>query len=262
MSTQVQDKYFSGQGKVYIGEIDPATNKPKGFIHVGNAPALKIAFKTDTEDLYESMSGNQLLAKRISRKKTADVTLQIQNLSKENLAIALYGTNAAVTGSTATAESQVAFLGTDVALAYPSVSAVVVKGTGAKSAKTYVLDKNYTVDAAFGTIRLFSDAEQIAAAAVDKITANDILAIDYTYAAHSKITAFSGTAKEYVLRFEGINTANDGSKFLVTVHRFVPDPLKDWSLIADKAGEIEFSGGALADSNRVAEDQFASYIEL
>ena len=262
MSTQVTDRYFSGQGKVYLGEIDQTTKKPKGFLHVGNATGLKIAFKTDVEDLYESMSGNQLLAQRIPRKKTSDISLQIQNVSKENLAIALYGSVAAVTGASVTAESKVAYLGTDINLLYPSVTSVVVKGTGAKSAVTYVLNKNYTVDATFGTIYLMTTAEQTAASAVASIAASDVLAIDYTYAAHSIVKAFASNSKEYVLRYEGINTSNSGSKFLVTIHRFVPDPLKDWSLIADKAGEIDFSGGALADTSRASDDQFASYIEL
>lgn len=262
MSTAVSDKYFSGQGKVFLGEIDSTTGKPKGFIHVGNAPTCKISFKTDTEDKYESMSGNQLLTKRIPRKKTADVTLQIENFSKENLAIAIYGDTSAITGSSVTAESAIAYLGKEIGLLHPSVSAVVVKGTGAKSAKTYVVDKNYTVDAVYGTVHIMSAAAQTAASATDVIAEADVLAIDYTYAAYNKTKAFSNTGKEYVVRMEGINTAEGGEKFLATIWKFRPDPLKELSMIDDKTSSIELSGGALADTSRADGDQFYTLASL
>jgi hypothetical protein len=261
MSFKVVDKYFSGQGNVYLAEIDPATNKPKGFVNIGNAPVCKISFKTDVEDKFESRSGNQLLAKRIPRKKTSDCTISIENCSKENLAIALYGASNVITGAAVAGESAIAYLGAETALLNPGVSAVVVKGTGAKSAKTYVLNKNYTVDTTYGTIHLMTTAEQTAAAAADLIADGDALAIDYTFASYTKTQAFTHTGREYVVRMEGVNTAESADLFLAQIWRFMPEPLKELSLIDDKTSPIELTGAAMADTSRADGDQFFTLIK-
>ena len=260
MSQTVTDTYFSGQGKVFLGKIDPTTNKPKGFTHVGNAPTFKVAFKIEKEEKYESMSGNMLLTKSIPRKKTADGTLVIENCSKANLAIALYGAANVVTGTSVTGESKIAYLGLNIDLLHPGVSAVVVKGTGAKSAKTYVINKNYTVDATYGTIYLMTAAEQTAATATDLIAESDVLAIDYTFTTYTKTQAFTNTGEEYVVRMEGVNTAESGDKFLAIVWKFRPEPLKELSLIDDKTGNIELSGAVMADTSRADGDQFFTLV--
>lgn len=260
MGTSVNDRVFSGAGRVYLGEIDSVTKKPKGFLHVGNVPVCKISLSTETEDLYESMSGNQLLTKRIPRKKTAELSLNLSSWSKENLAIALYGTSATVTGSTANDEAVTAYLGKDVPLLHVSVSAVTVENS--TGLITYVVDKNYTVDADYGTIHIMTTAEQTAAGATDMITEAQALLVNYTFAGYDKTSAFTNTGKEYALRLEGVNSAEDGEKFLVIVHRFVPAPIKDWSLIDDKTGPIDISGAVIADTTRADGDQFVTEIRM
>lgn len=260
MSTTTATKTFSGAGRVYLAKRG-TTGVTGKFVHLGNAPQLKIGLKTDNEDLYESMSGNQLLMKRIPRKKTADVSLQVTNADMANIALGLYGTNEAVSSGTVTSGDYTAYLNGEIDLGKVNVSLVVIKDA-ATGLITYEVNKNYTVDADFGTVHFFTTAEQTAKGAVANIAEAEALHINFSYAAFDRVNAFTTTGDEYVLIMEGINISESGQKFKVTVHRFIPEPMKDWSLIDDKTQTIDISGAALADTSRAEGDQFLSYIEL
>lgn len=247
MPRATETNYFSGQGIVYLAEKDTSGNL-LGYRDVGNVPELKLSFNTEVQEHKEARTGNRLIDLRLATDKSCTASITLDGFDPETLKTAMYAAVTTTAAGSATAESVTARLGKVVALSKIKVSTVVVKGTGAKSAKTYVLDKNYTVSADNGSIYIMSAAEQTAASAVDQIADADVLAVDYAYAAQTSTQAFKDSQKTYSLRFEGLNTADGNAPVVVTIPNFRPDPLKDLSLISGELQTFQMEGAALADT--------------
>ena len=247
MARATETQLFSGQGIVYLAEKD-SNGILLGYRDVGNVPELKLSFATTAIEHKESRTGNRLIDMKLATDKSCTASITLDGFDPETLKTAMYATVTTATAGTATAESATARIGKVIPLTKIQVAAVVVKGTGAKSAKTYVLDKNYTVSAANGSVYILTAAEQTTAAATDQIADADVLAIDYTYAAQTSTQAFKDSQKTYSLRFEGLNTADSNSPVVVTIPNFRPDPLKDLSLISNELQSFAMEGAALADT--------------
>jgi hypothetical protein len=85
-------RYYLGQGKVYISERDPDLGTPVGgFRFLGNVPMLKISTSTQKVSHFESYTGQQLEDLSIETKKSASFMLTLEDFSKENLGIAFFG---------------------------------------------------------------------------------------------------------------------------------------------------------------------------
>ena len=247
MPRETVTKYFSGQGIVYLAEKDSSGNL-LGFRDVGNVPELKLAFKTDTIDHKESRTGNRLIDLRLSTGKDCTASFTLEGFDPETLKTAMFASSNTVTAGTAVTESITARLGKVVPTGKIKISNLVVKGTGANSAITYVIDKNYTVNTETGSIYIMSAAEQTAASAVASIADGAVLGLTYDHAAQSITKAFKEAQKTYTLRFEGLNTADDNNPVVVTIPNFRPDPLKDLSLISADLQTFAMDGAALADT--------------
>ncbi len=89
--------YASFQGRVFLGKRDVA-GLPIEVRSPGNVADLKLSLKTDVLEHYESQTGQRSLDHRMVKQKSATVNLTIEEFTKENLALALYGNH--VTGST------------------------------------------------------------------------------------------------------------------------------------------------------------------
>ena len=88
--------YASFQGRVYLGKRD-AAGLPIEVRSPGNVAELKLSLKTDVLEHYESQTGQRTLDHRMVKQKSATVNLTIEEFTKENLALALYGNH--VTGT-------------------------------------------------------------------------------------------------------------------------------------------------------------------
>lgn len=242
-------EYFSGQGVVYLANRDAVTGLPTGFTDIGNVTDLKLSFKTNVIEHKESRTGSRMIDLRLATDKSCEASMTMDSFDADTLCKAMFGTLTTVASGTGVNEAAIiARLGKVVPLSKIKVSNVVIAGTGAKSAKTYVVDKNYTVDVNSGSIYFFTAAEQTAASAVDQIADADVVSITYNHAAQESIETFKAAQGEYVLRFEGLNTAQDNEPVIVTIHKFRPDPLKDLSLITNDLNKFELSGAALMDT--------------
>lgn len=248
MPRETTTEYFSGQGIVYLAEKDAVTGLPLGFRDIGNVPELKLSFSSENAEKKESRTGQRLTAIRVNTGNTATASITLDGFDAETLKTAMFASVANDAAGNVAAESATARLGLVVPLSKIKVSSVVVKGTGAKSAKTYVLNKNYTINTETGSLYILTTAEQTAAAAADQIADGDVLAVDFAYAAQTKVSAFKGSQKTYCLRFEGLNTALDNEPVVVTLPNFRPDPLKDLSLISDDLQTFVMDGAVLADT--------------
>ncbi len=254
----VESKYYSGQGIVLIGARN-AEGKILGYRNIGNVSGLELSIEVSTLEHKESSTGQRATDKRLTTEQKSTINMTLESLNKENLAMALRGDAAAVAGAAVADEQVTAYLGMTVPLMHMNLDpevAVVVQGTGAKSATTYVLDHNYTVNEGAGSINILSAADQTAAGAVASIDDAEELEISYTHLGYSKVDAMTQGVKEYALRFEGLNTAEDNKPVVVEVFKFEADPLQNLALINDEIAQMSVAGSALADLTRTTGSKF------
>lgn len=227
--------YYSGQGRLGIGDRDPVTGAFDNVVYVGNVTSLTTDIAIQKFEHKESMSGDRGIDLTVVQEKNATFKFTAESLKLDLLAIGLYGVNSTVAGGTVVGESHKVKRGQAIPLRHPKVSAIVVK----KAAATINEATNYDYDAGFGTI-------YIKATAAD-LQDDDTVTVDYTYAGHDKLEAFTvQTPPERYLRFEGLNTV-DGSLRLVEIPRAAFDPLTGLEFINEELGSGEFGGNLLPD---------------
>lgn len=243
--------YYSGQGRLGIGERNATTGELSNVIFVGNVTSLTIDIAVDKFEHKESMSGNRGIDLTIIKEKNATFKFTSESLSLDALKLGLYGVSAAITGSNVVDEPHNDVKkGTAIPLKFPKVSSVVVK----KAAVTMVEGTDYQVDEGFGTVYILASGATI----VD----GDDLTISYTYADHTDLQAFTtGTPPERYLRFEGLNTV-DGSLRLLEIPRAAFDPLTGLEYINEELGSGEFGGNALPDLTIVGAGKSQYFREL
>ena len=237
-------EYFSGQGRLIIGDRDPTTGIGFNFLEVGNVPALSIDIATTKFEHKESMSGNR--GKDISnyKEKNGTAKFTLESWSKVNLAMSLHGIALSNTTATVLAEPHIYKLANPIVpLKYPKVSVVVVK----KGATT-IASTEYTVDLDFGTIRFNTTVAGLAD--------GDAITVGYTVGAYESVDALSlPNVVEKVFRFEGINTI-DGKLVVVDIPRFSVDPLSTLPLINDELGSYDVVGNILQDPTITSGSQY------
>lgn len=248
MTYALVDRYFSGQGELLIAERDSVTGLPLGYRPVGNVPDLKITNAPSNLEHKESRTGNRSTDLRLQTELKVGFSFTLENLNKENLALALRGKATSVVGASVTAEASKVYLGLVMALKHAKVSAVVVK----KAAATLVAYTNpatpydYKVNAAMGSI------EWSATPSTSGLVDGDEVAIDYTHAAQEVVEGLTEGTSERFLRFEGLNTADENSPVIVDIFRAAADPLKELALISDTVGQFVLEGSIYADPLRPA----------
>jgi len=236
--TCVVSQYFSGQGPVLLATRDPSTGAPEGFLPVGNVASLTIAVEREEFEHKESCSGARAIDLTITQEISATVTMVLESLNRENLALALFGTSSTITGASVVAEQIIARHDKFVPLAHIKVSAIVVEPSGGGA--PFTLGTDYEENLEFGTICVLSTGTIVDLAALE---------VDYTFATQDEVEAItSSTPPERALRFEGLNTASaPNTEFLVDVFRFQGAPLAELALIQDEVSQMSIEGDALVD---------------
>ena len=232
--------YASFQGRVYLGKRD-ANGNPIEVRSPGNVADLKLSLKTEVLEHFESQSGQRSLDHRMVKSKSATVSLAIEEFTKENLALALYGTHVATASGTVTDEplgGVTPVVGDRYFLAHPKVSTLVVKDSAATPA-TLTLGTHYTADTDFGAIQ-FLDPSSFTAP----------FKASYGFGDVSEIGIFTQPLPERFLRLEGLNTAQGNARVLVELYRVAFDPLKELALISNEYNKFELEGALLADATK------------
>ena len=232
--------YASFQGRVYLGKRD-INGLPIEVRSPGNVADLKLSLKTEVLEHYESQSGQRSLDHRMIKSKSATINLSIEEFTKENLALALYGTHVVTTGGTVTDEpvgGAAPVVGDRYFLAHPKVSTLVVKDSAGTPA-TLTLGTHYTADTDFGALQ-FLDTTGLTAP----------FKASYAFGDVSEIGIFTQPLPERYLRLEGLNTAQGNAKVLVELYRVAFDPLKELALISNEYNKFDLEGSLLADSTK------------
>jgi len=243
----VTNQYFSGQGSVLIATKDPVTGEPEGFRPVGNVSALTIGVETTVFQHKESCTGTRGIDKEIVQEVVVTIAMTMESIDDENLALALYGTTAAIVGASPTDELVTARHDKWVALENIKVSAVVV-GDDAIPTITYVEGTDYELNLETGSIKVLSTGA---------ITDLQVVFVDYTHAGYDQIEAIiSSAAPERWIRFEGLNTADGDNPVVIDVYKGSIQPLAELALINEELAEMVVEASALTDPTRVTGSQY------
>ena len=234
------NKYFKGQGKVYLATLDSSDNVDSGFRWIGNVPDLRLPSNTSKTEHRESYTGAQGKDLIIYQYIDAKVMFTLEDFSKENLALAFQGTSSSISGATVTDEPVSAKLGFSVPLSRVNLSAF----TSLKIGSTVITPTgNYTVDLKSGMLTFPT-------APVDAtLTETAALLATYTFGSHIKTTGFSAARKNYWLRFNGVNTVNNNSPVVVDIFKVSFDIQKELALINNtELSRLELEGDLLLSS--------------
>lgn len=232
--------YASFQGRVYLGKRD-INGEPIEVRSPGNVADLKLSLKTEVLEHFESQSGQRSLDHRMIKSKSATISLSIEEFTKENLALALYGTAVTSNGGTVTDETLggiAPVIGDRYFLAHPKVSTLVLKDSAGTPA-TLTPGTHYTADTDFGAIQFLD---------VTGFTAPYLAS--YAYGSVAEIGIFTQPLPERFLRLEGLNTAQGNAPVLVELYRVAFDPLKELALISSDYNKFDLEGSLLADATK------------
>lgn len=247
--------YFSGQGRVYIA-TRAMNGLPAAMRWVGNVPELKITLETEKLEHKESSSGQRQTDLSLITGKKASVEFSLEEFTSDNLALALYGVKASITGSTVTAETLANPLavGDYARLANGKVSSVVVKDSAGTPA-TLVAGTDYEVASSdHGTLKILNIGSYV-----------QPFKADYSYGEQVNVSLFQAAAPDLWLRFEGLNTADALKPVLIELYKVMLDPLAELALISDDLAKLTLSGAALYDASKVGDanlGQFGRVVDL
>jgi hypothetical protein len=252
--------YASFQGRVFLGKRD-ALGNPLEVRSPGNVAELKLSLKTEVLEHFESQTGQRTLDHRMVKQKSATVMLTIEEFTKENLALALYGSFVQNAGGTVQAELiATPIVGDRFLLAHPKVTAVVIKDSST-TPKTLVLGTDYTLDADFGAIQFL----RLDDGAQTPVAYTAPMKVAYSFGQVTEVGIFTQPLPERFLRLEGVNTAQGNAKVLVELYRVAFDPLKELNLISDEYNKFELEGSLLADNTKpvdAALGQFGRIVQV
>lgn len=251
--------YASFQGRVYLGKRD-SNGQPVEVRSPGNVAELKLSLKTDVLEHYESQSGQRTLDHRMVKQKSATVNLTLEEFTKENLALALYGNHTVGNSGSVTDErigGNIPIVGDRYFLAHPKIANLLLRDSSA-SPRELVMGVDYTGDLDFGAIQLLRLDD-------GNMPYTPPFMASYTFGAATEIGIFTQALPERYLRLEGLNTAQGNAKVLVELYRVAFDPLKEISFISDDYNKFELEGSLLADPTKPFDavlGQFGRIVQL
>lgn len=234
--------YFSGQGTILLGPVGS-----KKLVKVGNAPTVNIEMTAETLEHQESISGQRSVDLRLITKKSAQVTLTLEDFTLDNLGLGLYGVKTTRAGSTVVAESLgTVAVGDIISLVHPKVSTVVIKDSAGSPAT--VPGANYIVDPTFGTVTILNIGAFVMP-----------FKADYAYAASDDVIMFTASPPQRRLVAQIINTADNNNLWQVELYKVQFNPISAFNLILEELGQIELVGSALVDATLVIDPTLGQF---
>ncbi len=203
---------FLGSGDLYINRI--VAGVAQGW--VGPYEASKFEIKPNVE-LKELTSRGKAtygqVIESVALAQPSDFTVELPEVNKDSLALALLGTNSGITQASGTVSDEVvlAKLGIWVPLSKAKISTVVVTNSAAST--TYVNGTDYIYNAELGWLKALPGGA---------ITADQSLKVDFAHAAitGTQIAGATNADVRAMFKLDGKNQA-DGLPCIVTVQEGV-----------------------------------------
>lgn len=199
---------FLGSGDLYINRIIGGV--AQGWVGPYEASKFEIKPNVELKELTSrgKASYGQVI-ESVALAQPSEFTVELPEVNKDSLALALLGTNSTITQSSGTVTDEVitAKLGIWVPLTKAKVSTVVVTNSAAST--TYVNGTDYIVNTELGWIKALADGA---------ITADQSLKVDFAHAAISGTKIAGATNADVRAKFmlDGKNQA-DGLPCIVNV---------------------------------------------
>lgn len=228
---------FLGAGDLYIARYNPTLGAFDDF--EGPFEATQFAIQPNSELKEMSSRGRNTYGQVIESvplPQPADFNVTLAEVNRESLALALFGTTAALNqgAGTMTATDVVAKLGKWVQLPYQNFTTASFLVTDATAVETFVLGTDYEVNYRLGMIR---------ALASGNITEGETLKVSGPYNAISGSTISGATQSQVRAKFklDGVNFA-DQLPVIVDVWEAVMTPDSAFDFLQDEFAEITLTG--------------------
>jgi hypothetical protein len=245
MAELFDSRYFSGQGKVFIGLRD-ASGNPTGLTFIGDIASAELQPNVDKVTVIENVSGIGGIGAEFIKKVEYSFSMQMRSIKPEHFAQALHASNTTKAAGSVVDEIHKAYAGKFISLAHTKVSTIVVKNSAGST--TYTAGTDYVAHNDLGMVEILP-AGGIADASTVKIS--------YNYAAQHHLSAAPNN-NDLTLVFAGINRADNNKQTRCELYKLKLSP-SALGFIADGAQEMPITGTVLLDSQRQAGDQFFSW---
>jgi len=235
MSTCKSLESFKGRGAVRMA-LRAADGTLSNHFRIAEARRLEITTNQDFEDQYsrcEVTSGNIIHS---LNQTDYEMALETFDFSSDMLALAYYGSNTSVAGTTVSAESHGAVSAGDIVQVTHPISLTSVTVTDGGGSPALVEDTDYTLDADHGTVTMLTSATD--------------LQVSYTYADYDKIEGALQSVREYAIWFEGYNINNSDEPVTIELHRVAVNQSTSLMAITEETFNLELTGKLLADSTK------------
>lgn len=218
----------------------------QGWLGFGNATKFEIKENAEikTRKSKQKSTYGQTLDS-VPIKGDAEIAITLDDIDKDNLALAFLGTVSAlaVTGATVTAEAHVANLGASIRTVQRKISTVVVKDQPGTT--TYVENTDYSIeDATMGLVKIIDGGG---------ISQGDSIQVDYAYGsiAGSKVEGGTDASIRVALMLDGENFA-DQTPVLVDVWEAELSPQSGVDFLADDFATLELNGTLTTPSGQTS----------
>ncbi len=245
-------------GSAYIGKAtvrvalfsDGSTFENRPFFSLENVSAFQFGFAEEEKKLADFASASGGVDASVKRITDATGTLDMRHFTAANLALALWGTTAALAATPITDEAGYKIVPNKFVptkrMINTSVAPVVKKGG------TTILTADYTVSA--GGITIASTITTGSVASGDAIT------ISYTPLAGADVQALINSAPDVSIHVEGVNEV-DGKYTVFKGYKAKLGVAQNVSLIGDDFGTLPVSFTLQKDSSIVTAGK-SQYFEL
>lgn len=221
---------FIGSGKIKIAPVDSgASFALRAFVDVGNTSAFQFSFSENKQELRDYRDPSGGVDASVSRIESVTGQMDLRHFTADNLALALWGTTAALAATAITGEAHKAYVGKFVPtdrLINTTVAPVIKKGA------TTLDTDDYTVSA--GGITFAGTFTTVGLVDADDIT------IDYTPLAGNDIQSLINAAPNVSVFFEGVNAVT-GKYASVRMYKCKLGVAANIGLIGDDFGTLQLS---------------------
>lgn len=216
------EQYFYGQGEVLIARRPSNGSKPK-WRRAWDVSALTLALAMESFSHKESMTGLKEERRKIFTGRSATANMTMHNIDTANLALTLHGEENVVVGGSITAEPLPDALaaGDFVLLDHPGVSNLVL--TDSAGTPATLEEEHYHLTPGYGQIQILSLPSGPALTQPFKAA--------YTHSGLAQVGIFAVLPPEIMVRYNGINLAENGAPVVVDLWRMATDPLSELALI-------------------------------
>lgn len=252
-----------GRGALFFAALDPTTKKPLGFRHLGNCTAFGVNVTSELLEHFSSRTGVRSVDREIILSQKFGLTLTLDEINFQNLALFSSGTaTAGVTNPAATDVGTLTPGTTEILIsssAYKAYSYDLFNSVGARlfdlrttgltvkshattlaSAATLVENTDYEVDRKWGTIHMLSTG-------VTHTNGNKLwfsYDADGAEKAFDRVDLLNQTSISGFLRFKMINAANSDKQILIDLHSVNLKADGDLTLISDEYVAMTLVGSA------------------